>query len=313
MFGLAFVIILIYALHNVNSALSWSVITRSVITRSVITRSVHFSLWPTLLPTDSASSLNTSFKNSLISILGFASTILIMIASIITLPGLRNGSLLQSKSQLINASYIPDTSPIGLATSPRDYFAYSRICGAFDPVPCPGKGDDANTTIIAPSIRNIFSSTNHGTFDMQFRRYYQGTGGYNYSMSLSQYTMLQSFILRDIFVVDGLIVDFTMNPGIGLWNHTMPTLEHGDEWSHDMLWLELVTSCVNTNLTIDYTLTGSSLTSSIDTYNLTDRGGLVNLTTDYPKFYETKAHLGQASLLFIWEWLGPHSFSVEEC
>jgi hypothetical protein len=293
-FGLAFVIILIYALHNVNSALSWSVITRSI----------HSSLWPTLLRTDSASSINTSFRISLISILGFASTVLIMIASVITPLGLRNGPILQSGSQLMKASYIPDTSPIGLATSPRDHFAYSRLCGAVNLVPCPGNGHDANATVIAPSIRNIFSSTNHGTFDMQFRRYYQGTGGYNYSMSRSQYTMLQSFILRDdIFAVDGLIVDFTMNTGIGLWNHTMPTLEHGGGWSHDMLWLEPVTSCVNTNLTIDYTLTGSSLTSSIDTYNLTDQGGLVNLTADYPKFSrdgqhtDIRAHAYKAAVL----------------
>jgi hypothetical protein len=126
---------------------------------------------------------------------------------------------------------------------------------------------------------------------MQFRRYYQGTGGYNYSMSLSQYTMLQSFILRDdIFAIDGLIVDFTMNPGIGLWNHTMPTLERGGGWSHDMLWLEPVTSCVNTNLTIDYTFTKNAITSSIDTYNLTDQGGLVNLTTDYPTFSRDGQH-----------------------
>ena len=64
----------------------------------------------------------------------------------------------------------------------------------------------------------------------------------------------------------------------------MPTVERGGVWSHNMLWLEPVTSCVNTNLTIDYKFTNNAITTSIDNYNLTDRGGLVNLTTEYP-FY----------------------------
>src|ERR1700691_4183150 len=72
--ALALVVLLIYTLHNVNSALSWSVITRSI----------HSSLWPTLLRTDSSSSMNSSFRVSFISVVGFASTVLIIIASVIT-------------------------------------------------------------------------------------------------------------------------------------------------------------------------------------------------------------------------------------
>jgi hypothetical protein len=292
--GLALVVLLIYALHNINSALSWSMITRSI----------HSSLWPTLLRTDSSSSMTSSFRVSLISIVGFASTVLIIIASVITPLGLQNGPIIQSASQTMDASYIPDTSPIGLATSPRDHFTYGRICGSFGPVPCPGNGDNGNTSAIAPSIMKIFSSTNHGTFNMQFRSYYQGTGGYNYSMSRSQLDMLQSFVLRDdIFAVDGLVADFTMNPGIGLWNHTMPAVERGGVWSHDMLWLEPVTSCVNTNLTVDYKFANNQITTSIETYNLTDRGGLVNLTTKYPTFSldgqhtDIRAHAYKAAVL----------------
>jgi hypothetical protein len=187
---------------------------------------------------------------------------------------------------------MPDTTPIGLATSPRDHFTYGRICGAISPVPCPGNGDNGNTSGIAPSVMKIFTSTNHSVFNMQFRRYYQGTSGYNYSMSQSQVNMFQSFVLRDdIFAVDGVVADFTTtNPGIGLWNNTMPTVERGGVWSHNMLWLEPVTSCVNTNLTIDYKFRDNAITSSIYNYNLTDRGGLVNLTTEYPTFSRDGQH-----------------------
>ncbi|KIM73246.1 hypothetical protein PILCRDRAFT_731444 [Piloderma croceum F 1598] len=278
---LALVVVLIYTLHNVNSALSWSVITRSI----------HSSLWPTLLHADSSSSMNSNFRVSFISVVGFASTVLIIIASVITPLGLRNGPIIPSASRTMDAAYMPDTSPIGLATSPRDHFTYGRICGAFSPVPCPGNGNNGNTSAIAPSIMKIFTSTNHSVFNMQFRTYYQGTGGYNYSMSRSQLNMLQSFVLRDdIFAVEGVVADFTMNPGIGLWNHTMPMVERGGVWSHEMLWLEPVTSCVNTNLTIDYKLTNNAITTSIDNYNLTDRGGLVNLTTEYPTFSRDRQH-----------------------
>jgi hypothetical protein len=278
---LALVVVLIYILHNVNSALSWSVITRSI----------HSSLWPTLLHTDSSSSMNSSFRVSFISGVGFASMVLIIIASVITPLGLQNGPIIPSASRTMDAAYIPDTSPIGLATSPRDHFTYGRICGAISPVPCPGNGNNGNASAIAPSIMKIFTSTNHSVFNMQFRSYYQGTGGYNYSMSRSQLNMLQSFVLRDdIFAVEGVVADFTMNPGIGLWNHTMPMVERGGVWSHDMLWLEPVTSCVNTNLTIDYEFTNNAITTSIENYNLTDRGGLVNLTTEYPTFSRDGQH-----------------------
>lgn len=270
--GLAIVVILIYAMHDVNSAINWSIICRKL----------HSSLWPTLLRTDSASSIRTPFGVSFISTLGFVSSILVVVVGIITPLGLRDGPTLQTGYKLLAASYIPDTSPIGLTTSPRDKFTYGRICGAMSPVPCPGNGDNGNTTAIASSILDIFSSTSQGPFNTQFRRYYQGTGGYNYSMTNSEITVLESFVLRDdTFAIEGLVVDMS-RAGVGLWNHTLPTLKGGGVWSQDMLWLEPVTSCVNTNLTVEYVLADNGFNHN--QLSLVDRGGFVNLTTEYPTF-----------------------------
>lgn len=42
---------------------------------------------------------------------------------------------------------------------------------------------------------------------------------------------------------------------------------------------------MDTNLTIDYTLKDSAITTNqVSSYNLTDRGGFYNLTTEYPTF-----------------------------
>ena len=244
--------------------------------------------------------MNSSFRISFISVIGFASMVLIIIASVITPLGIQNGCIIPLASRTVNASYMPDTSHIGLATSPRDHYTYSRICSAFGPVPCPGNGDNRNPSAITPSIMKIFTSTNYSMFNMQFRSYYQGSGRYNYLMLQSQVNMLQSFVLwNDIFAVEGVIADFTTtNLGIRLWNNTMPTVERGGVWSHNMLWLEPTTSCVNTKLTIDYKFTNNAITTSIDNYNLTDRGGLVNLTTKYPTFSRDGQHTNMHDHVF---------------
>ena len=274
--------IFVYAIPKINTAIAWSAISRMI----------HASLWPTLLQTDSAAS-SSSFRVSLFSNFFLVSGILIAVTGIVTPLGLHEGELTQFGRKFpMNALYIADTSPIGLATSPRDGYEYSRICGAFLPIPCPGNGDNGNTSVIAPSTVEIFSSTHHGPFNMQFRRYYKGLGGYNYSMLNAKLSTSQSLILRDdIFAIDGLIVDLnTKSPGIGLWNHTMPTLPHGGTWSQDILWLEPVSSCVDTNLTFDYVLSGTPYEGTTK-FNLTDRGGFTNLTRDYPGLNRDGQHI----------------------
>lgn len=61
--------------------------------------------------------------------------------------------------------------------------------------------------------------------------------------------------------------------------------EFGVSWVEDILFIEPETACVDTNTTIDFSITDSinSTTSIIDVV-LTDRGGFVNLPHTLPTF-----------------------------
>ncbi|KAJ6508232.1 hypothetical protein C8R45DRAFT_1207953 [Mycena sanguinolenta] len=270
---LALVAFLIYAIPPVNSALAWNVISRSI----------HASLWPTLLRTDSSSLRGTGWRVTVYSYLSVTVTVLVAVAGVLMPLGLGAGPGLLAASTTIPASFVADTSPLGLATSPRGDYVYSRICGAFEYVACPGSSD-TSTSSISPDVVATFNATPYSPFAIQFRRYYIGSApSIEGTMFYSQFSTTESLILRTgMFAVGGLIVDMD-NPGIGLWNHTFPVeTPHGGMWSQDVLWLEPVSSCVDTNLTLDYTLSSAVSTHENDKFNLTDRGGFFNLTHDYP-------------------------------
>jgi hypothetical protein len=117
---------------------------------------------------------------------------------------------------------------------------------------------------------------------MQFRRFYQGDETVNCSVGFE--ASAEMFLLRnDTFFAEGLIIDMTTEqPGIGLWNQTVPNeIRIGGTWSQDILWIEPETQCVDTNLTVDYFLTkGPNL--EVEQFNITDHGGFYNLTHDPP-------------------------------
>jgi hypothetical protein len=270
--GLTFIVLLVYFMPNANPATVWSVIAAKL----------HSSYWPVILRTDSTSSKGRNPRINVISTLTLISTILLAVAGVVSPLGLSQGPLLQSGYKVTAASYVPDTSPMGQATPSRGRYTYGRICGALEPVICPGN-DTGNTTRIAQSIIDTFSSTTHGPFKMQYRRFMLGTAGYNYSMVQDAFSLLQSLVLRtDLFGVEGLVVDMSSKPGVGLWNHTMPAVAKGGVWSEDLLWMEPVSSCVNTNLTLNYRL--GNVSAIAGDVVITDRGGIVNLTRDYPTF-----------------------------
>lgn len=62
--------------------------------------------------------------------------------------------------------------------------------------------------------------------------------GFHYPILVPQFATTESLILREgIFAVEGLIVDLD-TPGLGLWNHTLPSgTSRGATWSEDVLWL----------------------------------------------------------------------------
>jgi len=61
-----------------------------------------------------------------------------------------------------------------------------------------------------------------------------------------------------------------------------PGLVHGVTWSEDLLFIEPETVCVDTNLTIDFTISAAN-NSVVNEVMLTDRGGFTNLNTTYPR------------------------------
>jgi hypothetical protein len=154
-----------------------------------------------------------------------------------------------------------------------------------------------NLTDVFTSATNVSGGTVSGTFDIQYRKYVQ-VSDQNVSKTLSDgtvvlppyidqgkpqtngveslYTLL---VLEDDFLaIEGLVVDMKQG-GVGFRNHTVPAdVADGVSWSEDLLWMAPETVCVDSNLTLDFQVGGFTTTQLI----LVDRGGFVNLQSDYP-------------------------------
>jgi hypothetical protein len=270
--ALSLVILLIYFMPKTNTAIAWSSISRTLQT----------SVWPAILRTDSSSKRVNGAMVSTISIAFTVTTGLVAIAGVILPLGLSDGPFVATNFRTIPAQYVPDNSALALATTPdREDFVYGRVCGSFEPAICPGN-NNPNTTTINPSIVEIFNSTPHGPFNMQYRRFFDGDP-VTQNCSVGIMGTAETFILlNDTFVAEGLVIDMSQDhPGIGFWNQTIPVLRNGATWSQDILWLEPVTQCVDTNLTIDYFMMDGP-DNLINNFNLTDHGGFVNLSPDPP-------------------------------
>jgi len=121
--------------------------------------------------------------------------------------------------------------------------------------------------------------------DIQYRQYYWQTDDYidgGVERIIGNSRSLQTFMLDESYVlVEGIIVD-SVNGGIGLRNHTVPMgLDLGATWSEDILWIEPVTACADTELSLGFRMNSSALWGTSDGI-LTDDGGLVNLSLEPP-------------------------------
>jgi len=78
----------------------------------------------------------------------------------------------------------------------------------------------------------------------------------------------------------------------GLGTITIPAgFQHGATWTEALLFIEPETSCVNTNLTLDFTISAAEHDSAfISELFLTDCGGLVNLNHTYPEYNRDNPH-----------------------
>jgi hypothetical protein len=140
----------------------------------------------------------------------------------------------------------------------------------------------ANFTKMFTSATSDKGNTISGLFDIQYRRwkwnqvgiinkgqpYVQGDGRY-----------IGTLITQDkILLLEGLIVDMRDNPGIGFRNHTAPVgLEHGGNWMEDITWIEPVTECADTNLSIKLRHENNAEFSDNSTFYIVDRGAFRGL------------------------------------
>lgn len=154
-----------------------------------------------------------------------------------------------------------------------------------------------NTTIPA-NISEIFRSatsrdgnTLTGAFDIQYRTWSMipdisaASIDKGAAYSVGRFRSLGSLLMRnETLVLEGLIVD-TVNGGVGFRNHTIPDGHaKGVRWQEDLTWVEPVTACIGTNLTMEFE-TGFETYTKMQAVRAIDDGGFFDMPREYP-FYD---------------------------
>ncbi|KAH7310668.1 hypothetical protein B0I35DRAFT_481967 [Stachybotrys elegans] len=294
----ALVIVLVKLVGTENTAASWSTVNRTI----------SNTIWPLLLGADSTGTRNRS--NGVVAV-AWTMTIgaaLIVIAGIAAPLGLRD-EVSPSAAEPVYFEYARDPTAWGRSTQVRPNARFGRYCEFGRRINCPGQyqgvdfvetspgnfesvqnsnSSTVNTTIPS-NFTTIFSSatsdpgnTLSGLFDIQYRRWTAGSvaiidrgqprvrGDFRYMETLIPHETIQ--------LKEGLIVDTRNNPGIGFRNHTVPlNLDHGGTWSEDLTWLEPVTSCADTNLTVEIETVDTESFLDNSTVFLVDRGAFRGL------------------------------------
>jgi hypothetical protein len=242
---------------------------------------------------------------------------LIAIAGIITPLGLYS-AVAPASNVVPTFYYAKDLSAFGISTPPRSNLSLARTCSsghgfAQGPAACPYTNDlvietgfgngtvsfdfpHDLTTDVPDILREIYGSGTAGLrttvsnyFDIEYRLYSTVTSKYRNNGSVflvGAFRQMDSIILNDnVQPVEGLIVD-TKNGGVGLRNHTLPAdIGRGAAWEEDLLFIEPDTVCVDTNLTLDFTVSADISGDFAQNISLVDRGGFANLNKTYP-FYD---------------------------
>ncbi|KAH6961737.1 hypothetical protein BKA56DRAFT_647759 [Ilyonectria sp. MPI-CAGE-AT-0026] len=285
-------------------------------TWTVAGKFLQSSFWPTLLQADSAKTRAVRrpiFWTTLsIPFIAF----LVSIAGVITPLGLYERDELEDTPTPASFKYAPDSSAFFSGTSRRHGLPFTRTCkypwACY--APCPYTADVevfvddglsqnctspyGTNTSVPDVLYDIYTSgtKGHSTtisnyFDIEWR---QLTTQYNRELNngtpyaSGSFRLLQSLALDDeVRPIEGLVVDGKKGR-IGLRNHTLPVgYSRGVMWSEDLLFLEPEVECVDTNTTIDFSISFGSVSDasasiSLSNVTLTDRGGFVNINTTDP-------------------------------
>ncbi|KAI8584775.1 hypothetical protein K450DRAFT_217979 [Umbelopsis ramanniana AG] len=284
--SLGFVAILLAVINNKSSANGWSVAGAAI----------QSSPWPFILRTDASQSLGVQSAINTMSQLALVGTFLMTLTGIVTPLGLQDTTI-SKPAQNLALSYIKDFGPMGSATAPRTKYKEGRLCSGWPNVACVGStlqnnngsynvfsGINANVTSKFTSPAGTQSSLN-----MQYRQYsMEIIDGVNTGQptSVGKLANLQSYITSNsTTAAEGIVVDMTNTPGIGIMQHTFPSDSEGGSWFRDVLWLEPLTECLDTNLTIQYKISSDLTTPVVNSTVLVDKGGLFDLTTKQPDPY----------------------------
>jgi hypothetical protein len=292
------VIILVRYAGTENSAATWSVINRTI----------GSTVWPHLIRADSVTTRRIPATVILPSgAMTFAAALLVL-AGVLTPLGLRE-DIVAGDARPVTFQYAADTGPWGRVTMPRPNAPFNRHCEMGLTINCPGQyqgvfmnetepgrwqseTEDESSTInitLPFNFTEMFTSatsgqgnTISGLFDIQYRRWKwirDGliNGGQPYVRGDNR--QMASLITEDsIVLLEGLIVDMRDTPGVGFRNHTVPTgLTHGGTWQEDITWIEPVTQCADTNLTVELRSQETDDFGTNDTYYIVDRGAFRDL------------------------------------
>ncbi|KAK6362488.1 hypothetical protein LTS17_012807 [Exophiala oligosperma] len=303
-------IILLGVLKEQNEAA-----TSTAVSWSVIGRFLHSSYWPTILSSDSSATSGVPARVVTITTLKTFFTVLVGVAAIVTPLGLHQEILSSQKATRSAFHYVADKSQFGYGTPPRTDLPWSRICGGFEPANCPNSpqtityvhnstGDywvaDYYDSHVPQYVIDVFESglstmakSISSIFDIQTRSYTRSqindsptslAADNGSSYPVTAYRQIASLVLEDGYLaIEGLVVDMK-NGGIGFRNHSAPPVSpFGSAWSEDLLFVEPETVCVDTNLTLDFTIPKyGTFAPQVSGLVLTDRGGFANLVKKYP-------------------------------
>lgn len=251
------------------------------------------------------------------------STAVPLVAILITIAGVVTPLGLYDVFEPVGATpgkfvYVADTGTFGASTSPRTGQKFSQICSwgsglLQGPAPCPysgntviisSNGTDLNftmpntyTTAVAPIVQQIFSSGTSGQqttisnyFDIEWRQLTRTNNSHvdnGTEFPVGMFSQIDSVLLNDVVKpIEGLIVN-AKSGGVGFRNHTIPTgIPNGATWTEDILFVEPLTACVDTNLTLDFAITTNitSFTAGVIDLVLTDHGGFASLNRTYPEY-----------------------------
>lgn len=246
---------------------------------------------------------------------GLLATLLVSIAAVVTPLGLYEAVAPNESLTDEHFHHIVDSGIFGQGTPPRnESLPWSRVCDSGSLSTCPSltrnpsSVNNSMDTSVPQETVDLFSSGVHvlsdsvsSVFNIQWRSWTWVRLNKNTSAVVSPdnsvypvgtFRPFATVALDDkLEPIEGLVVD-AVHGGIGFRNHSAPPFTpYGSTWTEDLLFIQPVTQCVDTNLTIEYTLPLHDMYSSgplMTDARLVDKGGFSMLDLTFPQWNQSE-------------------------